>query len=65
MRIDSRLKKVEEAVRPKNTACIVAYSREEADEKIREYTEKYPGRQIPLIVIVQFIAKPANSGLGR
>jgi tRNA A37 threonylcarbamoyladenosine synthetase subunit TsaC/SUA5/YrdC len=64
-RFASRLLKIEAAVGQKGPFTIIVHSRDEAQEKIREYEQKYPGLRLPTILVAERIIKPTDSGLAR
>jgi len=61
-----RIRKIEAALGRGKLGIIVVHSREEAQEKICEYKEKYADCPLPTrILVVQRITKPLHSGLSK
>ena len=58
---NTRIKKLEDVIKPNTPHCILAYSQEEADQKLLEYQEAYPGSAELLVIVVEFVAAPARS----
>jgi hypothetical protein len=59
-KIDIRIRKLEDAVKPNTPHCLLAFSQEEANQKKLEYQKAHPREAEPLIIIVEFIAAPAS-----
>jgi hypothetical protein len=58
--IDTRIKKLEDVVKPNKPHVLLAFSEVEADEKVREYKETHPGSVEPMVIIITFVASPAR-----
>jgi hypothetical protein len=58
--IDTRINRLENVVNPNTPHVIVAFSEEEADEKVREYEETHPGSGELMVITVNFIDSPKS-----
>jgi hypothetical protein len=59
--MNTRIKKLEDVIKPNKPHCILAFGREDADKKMLKYQETYPGSVEPTVLMVKFIASPASS----
>lgn len=54
--IKARLARLEKRIDTKNTsATIVAFSDEEAKQKLENFNHEFPGQQEPMILLVGFV----------
>jgi hypothetical protein len=59
--IDTRIKKLEDVVKPNEPHVLVAFGKEAADQKRLEYQEAHPREAEPLMIIVEFVDAPVRS----
>jgi hypothetical protein len=58
----SRIKNLENALKPNRSYMLVVHSREEAEKEVLQYQKDHPGLRIPTVLIPTKIVKPENSG---
>jgi len=56
-KLKSRIARMEKQLTPAPSAfAIVAYSAEEAEQKIKDFKHKFPGQPMPLVITVEYVS---------